>query len=568
MSDGTERFDETYDVVVIGSGAGGMAAALTARKAGLDVVVIEKTAWIGGSTAISGGAVWIPKNPHLADVGLEDDDGQVISYLRAILGNRLRQDLIEAFLENGPRMVAFMEQETDVIFQARAYSPDYRPEIPGASLGGRTIDPAPFDGRVLGRSFELLRPPLKEFLAFGGMMVNRKDIDALLGMPKSLANFQHGMKILFRYFADRVSYPRGTRLLMGNALAGRLLKSAIDANIVLYTRTSARKLIVANDRVAGALVEKDGQMVAIGARRGVVLAAGGFPANDAMRSQFIPFADKHKSMAPAANTGDGIRLAIEVGGAVDGDNVGNAFWAPVSTLRRKDGTEIRFPHLILDRQKPGLLAVNAAGRRFVNEATSYHEFVEAMHRSHESAPTVPAILICDRPFIRRYGLGLVRPGLRRLRPFVEAGYLIEAGTINELAEKLGINAETLSETVRRMNDYAASGQDPEFGKGSSAYNRYLGDPAHKPNPCLGPIATAPFYAVHVWPGDIGTAAGLKVDAKARVLDRNGEPILGLFACGNDMNSIMAGAYPGAGITLGPALTFGYIAGQELARTAA
>lgn len=568
MADRSETFDEAYDVVVVGSGAGGMAAALAARKAGLDVIVVEKAAWIGGSTAISGGAVWIPKNHHLADVGLEDDDTQVLSYLRAILGNRLRQDMIEAFLENGPQMVSFMEQETEVVFQARAYSPDYQPDLPGASLGGRTIDPAPFDGRTLGRNFGLLRPPLKEFLAFGGMMVNRKDIDALLGISSSVANLRHGMEILLRYFTDRVSYPRGTRLLMGNALAGRLLKSALDARIALRTETSAKRLMISEGRVAGVLVEHGGRTASIGARRGVVLAAGGFPADDRMRAEFIPFADRHKSMAPAANTGDGIRLALEVGGVIDEDNIGNAFWAPVSTLKGADGTEIRFPHLILDRQKPGLVAVNGAGRRFVNEAVSYHEFVEAMHRSHETVPTIPAFLICDRAFIRRYGLGLVRPGLRRLRPFIDAGYLIEAGSIQELARKLEIDPVTLSETVRRMNDYAASGHDPEFGKGSSAYNRYLGDPAHKPNPCLGPIATAPFYAVRVWPGDIGTAAGLKVDAKARVLDRDGEPVPGLFACGNDMNSIMAGAYPGAGITLGPALTFGYIAGRELAQSAA
>ncbi|WP_230532296.1 FAD-dependent oxidoreductase [Microvirga roseola] len=565
MNDQSGRFDEVFDVVVVGSGAGGMAAALAARKAGLDVIVLEKTDWIGGSTAISGGAVWIPKNPHLADVGLDDDDAQVMAYLRAILGNRLRPDLIEAFLENGPRMVSFLERETDVIFQARAYSPDYQPDVPGAALGGRTIDPVPFDGRALGRNFGLLRPPLKEFLAFGGMMVNRKDIDALLGMPRSVSNFRHGMEILLRYFTDRLSYPRGTRLLMGNALAGRLLKSALDVRIALRTRTAARQLVLADGRVTGLVAEHQGRMLTIGARRGVVLAAGGFPANDAMRSQFVPFADAHRSMAPAANAGDGIRLALAAGGVIEEDNIGNAFWAPVSTLRRADGTEIRFPHLILDRQKPGLVAVNGAGRRFVNEATSYHEFVEAMHRSHETAPTIPAILICDRRFIRRYGLGLVRPGLRRLRPFIDAGYLVEAGTIRELAGKLGIDPDALSDTVRRMNEYAASGQDPEFGKGASAYNRYLGDPAHEPNPCLGPIATAPFYAVRVWPGDIGTAAGLKVDARARVLDRGGEPIPGLFACGNDMNSIMAGAYPGAGITLGPALTFGYIAGQEMAR---
>lgn len=556
----SEQFDEIHDVIVVGSGAGGLSAAITAAKAGLDVLVVEKSEYIGGSTAVSGGAMWIPENPHAQKVGHADTREAALTYLEAVLGNRLRPDLMRAFLDNGPEMVRFFERETALKFEARAYSPDYQPEQPGASKGGRTIDPAPYDGDELGADFALLRPPLKEFTVLGGMMVNRKDIDALVGRFRNLANFRHSAKLLIQYGLDRLRHPRGARLLMGNALAGRLLKSARLAGVDLRTKTPAGALIEQDGAVVGLTVKAPQGERRIGARRGVVLASGGFPANAVMRREHMPHAEVHRSMAPVTDTGDGIALGLFVGGALRDDNIGAAFWTPVSVLKKPDGSEVQFPHLILDRAKPGLIAVDSKGNRFVNEATSYHGFVEAMHASG----AVPAFLVCDSVFLRKYGLGLVYPGLKTPKAFVEAGYLFEGDSIAALAGQIGVPMPALAAAVASMNEAARSGRDAVFGKGASEYNRYLGDPNNKPNPCLGPIETGPFYAVKVWPGDIGTATGLTCDPQARVLGRDERPVLGLYATGNDMNSIMAGAYPGAGITLGPALTFGFIAGRALA----
>jgi succinate dehydrogenase/fumarate reductase flavoprotein subunit len=324
------------------------------------------------------------------------------------------------------------------------------------------------------------------------------------------------------------------------------------------------QLVTQDGRVCGVRIEQGTGERVIEAHRAVVLATGGFPQDSALRAAYIPHAAVHRSMSPAGNTGDGVRLAGKLGARLALGNAGAAFWAPVSIMRGPDGKETVFPHLITDRQKPGVMAVNSAGCRFANEASSYHDFVDAMHREHEKTPCVPAWLICDSRFLRRYGLGLVRPRTRNLARFVDAGYLHRADSLAALAQAIGVPPAALAESAANMNRAASDGHDAEFGRGASAYDRYLGDPSHQPNPCLGPIETAPFYAVQIWPGDIGSATGLKVDTKSRVLDASDRPIEGLFACGNDMNSVMAGTYPAAGITLGPALTFGYIAGRTIA----
>jgi succinate dehydrogenase/fumarate reductase flavoprotein subunit len=548
-----------YDVVVIGAGAGGLAAAVVAACEGLKVLVLEKTPYIGGTSAISGGACWLPNNSHSAAVGRPDDAEQVRIYLRQFLGNRYNDGLIDAFLTAAPKVVEYLETRTEVKFQARALSPDYRPDLPGAALGGRVLDPLEYDGRKLGPYLQKLRKPLPEYTAFNGMMVNKLDAAAFLGAHKSVRKFLRSSVLMTRYIKDRITHGRGTRLLLGASLIARLLRSALDKGVEIRVNAETQQLLMNNGRVTGLSFTCDGKQEVVRARAGVVLATGGMPGDRALKTHLVPHAEQHLSVPPATNDGGGLRLAQVAGGHLKSDGVNSYFFAPISTTIRADGSRAIFPHLVLDRQKPGLIAVNTDGNRFTNESSSYHDFVEAMHREN----AVPAYLICDSRFIRKYGLGLVHPGPLPLGGHVRSGYLTKARTIGEMAAKLGVNSSNLERAVSRNNDFAETGEDLDFGRGSTIYNRFLGDDEHKPNPCIGPILRAPFYAVKVYPGDIGSAAGIEINSSAQVVDDNGKAVPGLFASGNDSYSIFAGTYPGAGTTLGPALALGYIAAMAM-----
>jgi succinate dehydrogenase/fumarate reductase flavoprotein subunit len=357
---------------------------------------------------------------------------------------------------------------------------------------------------------------------------------------------------------DRLSYPRGTRLTMGNALAGRLLRSALNAGVELWNNTPMQRLVRENGRICAVEVEKDHKTVRIAVRRGVVLASGGFSANPEMRAKYIPFSDQHISLMPPGNTGDGLRAAQEVGAALDGDNKHNAVWTVISLYPRRDGSLGKWPHLFLDRPKPGFIIVNERGERFGDEASL--NFVTEMHR----VKAVPAHLVCDARALRKYGLGAVLPGGWRLRRLLKAGYIIHAPTLAGLAAKIAVDPEGLTRTAAKMNEYARAGHDPEFGKGDSAFDRSIGDFTHQPNPCLGPVETPPFYAVKVNPGDATTTLGLRIDGRSRVLDAENRPVPGLYACGLDMNSLWRGEPPANGANNTLSLTFGFIAGRELA----
>lgn len=556
-------WDLSFDVVVVGSGAAGLTAATVAASLGATVLVLEKCDMFGGSAAVSGGVVWVPANADMLRAGIPDTKERAETYLRSLLGRKARWDQISTYLARAPEMLEFMHKNSALKLVPRPVAPDYYPEIEGAAPGGRMMDPEVYDGRRLGPLFAKLRPPLPSFLLFGGMMVSKKDIDVLLSATRSFKAALKALGLLGRYLLDRLRFSRGTRLVVGNALAGRLLQSAADMDVSLWDSSNVLHLHRSGQRIEGVSIQRHGRHLAIHALRGVVLATGGAPADPAAVGLTIPYPDSHKSMAPGGNTGDGIRLGLAAGGRLDDVNESNAFWTPVSVMTMPDGTVKKFPHLITDRSKPGLIAVNRLGRRFVNEAVSYHDFVSAMHAGGEAHPAVPALLVCDSRFLKKYGLGHVKPWPFSPSKFVRSGYLICADSLKALARQVNLPPEEFRQTVEKYNRDVLTGKDSEFGKGDSAYHRYLGDPANLPNPCLAPIERPPFYAVWIYPGDIGTSRGLRVDDCAHVLDSNDAPIPGLYACGNDMNSIMAGSYPSGGITLGPALTFGYIAARTI-----
>ncbi len=551
-----------YDVVVLGSGAAGLTAALVAAIEGLRAIVIEKSPWIGGTTALSAGSVWVP-NTHLAP-DAEDNPENARRYLDAIVGNHASDALKTAFLSEGPKAIRLLDEATHVHFRPYVYHPDYYPDAPGATLHGRVLEPLPFDGRALRADFVRLRPPLPEFTLLGGMMVDRFDIAQLMGAARSRHAFGHAVRLLVRYALDRARLPRGTRLVMGNALVGRLVLSIKERQVPILTEAVAESLVSRDGTIVGVRLAHAGRTSTVTARA-VILATGGFTHHPALREAYLPSPMPRWSPVPDANTGDGLDLAREAGAAIGGDHRSAAFWAPVSVRRRRDGSEAVFPHFVLDRGKPGLIAIDVCGRRFVNEAAPYHEFALAMFEAQARAPTIPCYFVVDRPFLRRYGLGMIRPGGWSTGSAVRSGYLSEAPTLEALAHALGIDAAGLRDTVERNNRFALSGRDEDFAKGENAHNRNLGDSAHRPNPCLGPIATPPYYAIRVYPGDIGASHGLVTDATARVLRGSGAPIEGLYACGNDMSSVMGGTYPGPGVTLGPAMTFAFIAAGDAKR---
>ncbi|WP_445217461.1 FAD-dependent oxidoreductase [Bradyrhizobium sp. Pa8] len=563
---------ETYecDVLVAGSGASGMSAAITARYRGLDVLIVEKEPRFGGTTARSGGWLWIPGTSLAKAYGIEEAPEQARTYLRHEAGNNFDAARVDAFLSAGPEAVDFFTSKTALRFDMPLVFPDYHAEAPGGAQGGRSMVTRPFDGRELGDQIKTLGKPLPELTVFGMMLGSGKEIIHFMRATKSLTSAAYVAKRLSRHLMDVLRYGRGMTLTNGNALAGRLAKSAQDLKISMWLSSPVRELTVENGTVTGAIVTREGREVRVRARQGVVLACGGFPHDVERRKKMFPHAPtghEHYSPGPTGNTGDGLRLAESAGGHVEDRLPNAAAWVPVSVTKRKDGSSGVMPHFI-DRAKPGVIAVMRDGKRFANEGNSYHDFVQAMVKAAKPGEEIAAYLVCDHPTLRKYGLGCVPPFPMPLGHHLDTGYLMRGDTLETLAAKAGIDARAFTETVEQFNATAPLGHDAAFGKGSKAYNRYQGDAMHGPNPCIAPIKNGPFYAIKMVIGDLGTYAGIVTDENARALDAEGRVIPGLYAAGNDMASIMGGNYPGAGITLGPALTFGYIAGRHLADSAA
>ena len=545
-----------YDVIVMGSGGAGLTAAVTAAGAGLKVAVLEKGAHFGGTTAVSGGGVWIPASPQAKAAGVDDSVPKARDYVLGVVGNRAERDLIDAYLNRGPEMVEWLEAKTTVHFLLSPPSSDWYPEVPGAKHEGRLLAPAEFDGTTLGSNFNRLSKPREEFNAPGGMMIDLFDLPYIARLPAPGALW-HMAKIAIRFARDKRKLGRGSRLTMGTALAGRLFKSALDAGVDLRENAPVEGLIVEQGRVVGVRATIDGKSTELRASRGVVLAAGGFSANAELRKAYIPFAEHHVSILPYTNTGDGIAVGQAAGAVMGADNHANAVWAVVSKHTKPDGYVERYAHLI-DMSKPGCIAVNSAGERFANEASQH--FVTAMH----ATATVPAHIIASAKSVKKYGMGLVMPGGGRMKELTASGYLKTGATLAELAAKIGVDAAGLERTVAKVNADAATGKDTAFGKGDTLIDQEIGDPKHQPNPCFGAVGDGPYCAIQILPGDGSTTVGVKIDAHCRVLGQDGQPIPGLWAAGLDANSIWQGKSPAHGCNVGPAMITGYIAARSIA----
>ncbi|WP_256354401.1 FAD-dependent oxidoreductase [Variovorax sp. dw_308] len=555
------------DLLVVGSGAAGLAAAVTAAFHGLKVVVVEKAPVLGGATAWSGGWMWAPGNPLAKRAGIHEDPQQPRTYLKNELGDRYDAARVDAFLDNAPRMVAFFEENTALQFADGNAIPDVHGKVAGAGTEGHQVIAAPYDARELGALNKRLRKTMRETSFLGMPIMAGADLGAFLSMTRSPKSFIHVTKRFLRHLRDLALHGRAMHLVNGVALIGRLAKSADDLKVQMIESAPARRLLLENGVVRGAVVGTSIGEVEIRAARGVVLAAGGFPNDIARRKALFPrtpTGNEHLALPPDSCSGDGITLGESAGGFLDTSVASPAAWAPVSRVPHPDGSIGHFPHII-ERGKPGLIGVLSNGARFVNEADGYYDYVAAMVAQAPQGEEVHSWLICDHRFQRLYGLGYARPFPVPVGRFVRNGYLRRGATIAELARACGIPPAALAATVQRFNDNARQGTDPDFGRGSTPYNRKMGDPLHEgPNPCVAPIEQGPFYAVKVLPGSFGTFAGLKTNEHAQVTRASGQPIAGLYAVGTDMASVMGGFYPSGGINLGPAMTFGFIAGRHAA----
>jgi succinate dehydrogenase/fumarate reductase flavoprotein subunit len=560
------------DLLVIGAGAGGLSTAITARKQGLNVIVVEKDNVFGGTTAFSGGVLWIPGNRHGRKQAPTDSQQKAREYLAHECGEFFDAEQVDAFLAKGPEMVDFFEDNTEVKFIPTLY-PDYHPDAPGGVDIGRSILAAPFDIRSLGDDMQHMRPPLQT-ITFIGMMFNSSNADLkhFFNATRSLTSFVYVLKRLAIHMKELLLYRRGTNVTSGNALAARLAKSALELGIPILTSTAVTELQQQQGRITGARIMKGGVASEVIASRGVVLACGGFSHDVERLSRTYPHLQRggqHYSPVPVSNTGDGARMVEKLGIKVECDLQDAAAWMPVSLVPTASGKAAIFPHL-LDRYKPGVIGLTPDGQRFCNESNSYHDvgvdMIRACHRQNHngSGEETYMWLVCDQTTLKKYGLGYVKPAPLPMGGFLRNGYLKSARTLEQLASVLGADPQTLVNSIREYNAGAVVGQDLQFGRGSSSFNRYLADPENKPNPCVAPVQNGPFYAVKVFMGDLGTFDGIRTSVYGEVLTNDGSPLPGLYAVGNDRRSMMGGNYPGAGITLGPIMTFGYITGRHVA----
>ncbi|WP_136475963.1 FAD-dependent oxidoreductase [Pseudomonas sp. DG56-2] len=556
-----------YDVIVVGSGAGSMASAVFLADQGFSVLIVEKSDKYGGTSAISGGGIWIPNNHYFARKGGADSAEQALTYLQAAAGEQVGEERLRAYLDNAPKMIETLTRTSRVRYAVADKYPDYYPHLPGALPGGRTLDPEPFDTSELGDELNNLRKPSPTTLLMGRIAWTARD--AHKAMARGFGWQLLILGLMLRYKLDfkwrrKSKYDR--RAALGSSLVAALRRSLMDRNVPLWLNTDFTGLLSDCERIAGVNVMRDGQPLTLRARLGVILGSGGFEQNQALREQYLPQPTRMAWSAtpPGNNTGAALQAGIAQGAATA--LMDWAWWAPTIAVPGEDKPR----GIFAERAFPGAIVVNGHGQRFVNEAAPYLEFVDAMYRDNQvtGGHSVPAWVIFDGHFRQHYAMGPLMPAQvmpdSRLPKEWRNTLYFKAETLAELARSIGVDADGLENTVAKVNDYARNGTDPDFGRGGNVFDRYYGDSNIKPNPCLAPLRKGPFYAMRMDAGDIGTKGGLLTNADAQVVREDGQPIDGLYAIGNCSASVMGTSYPGAGGTLGPALTFAFIAANHLA----
>ncbi|MGB0219478.1 MAG: FAD-dependent oxidoreductase [Sinimarinibacterium flocculans] len=562
----SKQWDAEYDVVVVGSGGGGMTAALVAHGHGLKSVVVEKSDKYGGTSAVSGGGIWIPCNDDIARTGGSDSYEEALTYLKHVTGGEVPQARIEAYLQNAPEMVRYLARTFDVKYANVPKYPDYYPKAPGGKEGWRSMQPAAFDAKQLGEEFDNQRESFKGTLLMGRIAMDQIEAHTLFSRGPGWIGLT--LKMVFKYWLDigwRLKTHRDRRQVLGQGMVSALRYAMMRNDVPLQLQTGLESLVEENGRVTGVVVSQNGRTLRYRARRGVVLACGGFESNPQMREQYLAKPTKVEwTAAPPINHGDGIRAGSALGARLRHMDL---VWGSPTVSKPGAAQQIT---LFVERGMPGCVAVNKKGVRFVNEAAAYPDFRNAMYEDDAKGNgCIPAWLIFDATFRYKYPMGIFLPGQiepdsKLPKDWLDKVYY-RADSLETLSQKIGVDTQNLLRTVAKMNEYARTGVDTEFHKGETAIDTYYSDPSVKPNTCLGPIVKPPFYAVPMWPGEIGTKGGLDVDENARVLREDGSAIEGLYAIGNTSAAVMGPTYAGAGSTLGPAMTFGYVAARDMAQ---
>lgn len=555
-------WDHTVDLLIVGSGAGAMTAALTAYDRGGSPLLIEKSDRYGGNSAMSGGGLWVPNNHLMEAAGIKDNPEDAWDYVKGTVGEVVPEERRRAYLETAPQLVKYLTEHSQVRLVALPEYADYYPNVRGSRPGGRSVEPENFHAGLLGDEFLKMREQNPQMLIMNRIFMTVFEARTLLTRAPGWIVLT--MKLMSRYWFDlpwRFKSKRDRNLSMGNALIGMLRRSLMDRGIPLWLQTAARELIVEDGRVVGVVAEKEGKLIRIRANKGVVLAAGGFEANQKMREKYLPNPTRAEwSCGNHANTGDAINLGLSVGAALD--LMDDAWWGPTTVVPGEPHARI----LVIEKSLPGSILVNKRGQRFVNEAAPYIDVVNAMYKTNSAnTPCVPAYMVFDATYRKKYPCGPVLQASQQpdwMLPKALRSYFKKADTLEALAAQLGVDAAVLKATVAKFNEYARSGKDVDFQRGETVFDRYYGDEKVKPNACLAPIETPPFYGLETYPGELGTKGGLKTDASAHVLTESGQAVAGLYAIGNCSASVMGHSYPGAGATIGPAMTFGYLAARD------